>query len=305
MATADFSGEGTLTAAVGGQRQTATAAFSGSGKLKARGVRIAVPEMVLEVLDPTLKRAPTAVVVTLVNGWANREIDFFIDDVLIWTTTADPEGNLAPTSINVPEQAPLSNAGTHTIRAEQLGSQSASATFTLNRNPQPYPIAMGPDAQAVDVPGVIRPNGTRAWVFQDLHPVEYGGIGSYVLPYNPSKMSPPYLERAYSTFHTTAPQDEYGRGGQWHIMQGGTVPKEWTFEGYVPDQEQHDRMLEYLHLNRRFYVIDHRKRAWKVVFTNIEFTARLHQVFNNTPTDWGHDYVVTATVFDQSWVVPA
>jgi hypothetical protein len=176
--------------------------------------------------------------------------------------------------------------------------QLASETFTLKKGPVAALVVAGMDAQAVEVPGAVE-HDTRHWVFQDLMPELDGGLGSYILPINPARMTSPHLEHAMSGRHTTA------RDGQYHVFQAGAIPKEWEFSGYCPSQEMQEALERYRDLNRRFYIIDHRNRAWKVVLTNVDFVPRLRHVFNDVLTDWGSDYTITATIFSQEWVTPA
>ena len=307
-----LSGAGFLDVAVDTEHHSAPAlALTGIGTLIVSGNRFQPAEMVLQILDSHLQRAPTAVTVVIAEARPNRKIEFYIDDVYVAQATADADGFLSPYSINIPEYpSTVSSAGSHHLKAEQSGSYDAEAEFELDKDPQRYPIAMGPDAQAVEVPEAVRPNGTRAWVLQDLYPAERGGLGSYVMPLNPIRMTNPYLEFQYTVHPTTVPVRLYGKGGQFHVMQGGPVPKQWTFEGYCPTQDMQNQLLAYKNLNRRFYVIDHRNRAWIVAIQGIDFRARHRQQWAMAgqpakSTDWGHDYTVTATVLDQQWVNPA
>ena len=157
---------------------------------------------------------------------------------------------------------------------------------------------MGPDAQAVEIPGAVI-SGHRHWVLQDMLAASEGGIGSYILPMNPREMTSPHLEHAFTSRHTTA------KDGQFHVFQAGKMPKEWSFSGYSPTQEMAEKLLQYRRLNRRLYIIDHRNRAWKCIITNVEIKPRLRHIFNGEVSDWGSDYTVTATVLDQDWVTPA
>ncbi len=307
-----FSGEGTLQ--VDGydlvEHLSGSAEFSGDGVLTATGVRINRFELVLDILDRTLLRAPTAAVVVVTEARPRTSVDFYLDGQYIWSADTDYDGNLQPVSLNIPER--FGTPGTHVLRAEQSHSRGSSDSeeFTLLHAPLSFPANVGPDAQAVDVPDAVRPNGTRAWVLQDLLPEVAGGIGSYVMPYNPISMTNPHLERRHTVHPTTVPVRPRGQGGKFHVMEGGTVPHEWTLQGYCPSKEMQDKLLAFRNLNRRFYIIDHRRRAWKVHLTNIEFTARTQQVFApagkpSYPTDWGHDYVAHAVVLDQTPVEPA
>lgn len=248
----------------------------------------------LVVLDETLTQAPTAVQVVLAEAIPETTVTFSIDGLVVFTATTDSEGYLAPTSVPVPEA--VGAKGAHTITAKQIGARASSATFTLARNPSPHPRVIGPDAQAVEVPGAVLPSGSRRWVLQDLMP---GGLGSYILPQNPAEMTSPHQERTLSATHTTA------TSGQFHVTEAGPAPVEWSFSGYCPTQAMHDKLLAYGALNRRFYVIDHRGRAWKATFVHVDLAPRRRHTYQGEVTDWGHDYTVSALIYDQDWVTPA
>ena len=290
-----FRGQGTLgVAGIVEYQQVPSVMFGGAGELSLTGeAGLAPAEMILEILDPNQDQAPTSVTVVVAEAWPLREVDFYLDGILIWTGFTDTYGGMSPTSISI--SAELGTQGTHTLTAQQPGAFMGSATFTLARPPAPAPVIVGADAQAVDVTGAVRANGTRRWILQDLLPSEAGGIGSWIMPYNPKEMTSPHLERSYSTRHTTA------LSGQHHIFEGGKVPVEWVFSGFAPTQEMHDKLLQYGDLNRRLYVIDHRKRAWKVVILDVDLSPRLQENFEGAQVD-GHDYSVTAMVLDQEWV---
>jgi hypothetical protein len=98
--------------------------------------------------------------------------------------------------------------------------------------------------------------------------------------------------------HTTA------HSGKFHVWQAGAVPHEWTFSGQTWSQEMLDQLQAYRALNRRFWIIDHRNRAWKSVITNLEIVPHLRQNYNGEETDLGTDWTVAATVLDQNFRTP-
>lgn len=291
-----FTGSGTLSSSAV-MILLSTANFSGAGTLTIDSGRVVNFEMAIEILDSSLIQAPTTLTFSLVEGWPETPVDLYIDGILVWTAETNSDGDIPLGALIVDEV--IGTQGTHTLTAIQDGSVSASADFTIARIPVLYPSYMGPDAQAVEVPGVLTSNGTRRWVFQDLLPEANGGIGSWIMPMNPKEMTSPFLEVRLASKHTTAVD------GQWHLFEGGITPKEWTFSGYCPTQEMYEKLLAYRNLNRRFYIIDHRNRAWKSIITEVDFKAHLRENFNGEVTDWGHDYTVSAVALSQDWVVPA
>lgn len=258
--------------------------------------------MRITILDPVVERAPTSITVVLSGGQAQTDVTFDIDGTDVYTVSADSNGMLGPTSLNL--TATLGAAGTHTVTATQItdaGTITDSADFEVLRAPALYPQVIGLDAAPVLVAAALTTeNGVqvRHWVLQDLLAEVDGGIGSYVFPHNPGTMTSPHLEHALNSRHSTASD------GKAHIFEGGPFVKEWTFGGFCPSQEHQENIEAYRDLNRRFWVIDHRNRAWKVMFTNAEFEPRRRQNVNGVDTDWGSDFTVTATVFDQAHSIP-
>lgn len=272
----------------------------GSLNLAEEDIGIGIPEFRIEILDPIIERGPGVVTFTVSGGIAEADIEFFIDGDLVWETTLDSSGSLEPSSVGI--YAPGgADVGTHTLSgSQQLLDTSfitASADYEVLYSPYISIINAGTDADPVEVDGAVS-HGTRHWVFQDLYPTGDGGIGSYILPINPSEMTSPHWENQFSSRRTLA------KSGQFHIFQAGMQTVEWKFSGYAPTQEMVEKLQAYRGLNRRFYVIDHHNRAWKVVFVNVDLKARLRHNFNDTLSDWGHDYEVTALITEQEWKEP-
>jgi hypothetical protein len=239
-------------------------------------------QLALEILDPKLIQAPTSLVAVVAGGQPSINFDFYIDGTLVTSRRANSEGDLPPTSIRVSRA--LGTKGTHTLTVGQAGAIGAAETFTLSRQPTKHDISVPADASPVAIPGAVQ-HETRHMVLQDLLP---GGLGSYIFPVNPKSNTEPVVTRDISTVHATA-QD-----GAWHLFEGGYTPVEWSFSGYCPTQEMHDKLVAYARLRRRLYLIDHHDRAWMIVILGVQLTARLRQVgLDGVPTDWGHDYTLT------------
>jgi hypothetical protein len=251
----------------------------------------------LEILDDVLLKAPTALTFVVSGGWADDDVEFAVDGDVLLTTKLDSTGGLAPTSVAISEA--IGTQGSHLLTMTSLTYQAGFAvadTFTIESPPTPVLIVVGADADPVSVPGAQTPTGVYRWVLQDLHP---SGLGSYVMPKNPSSMTSPHYTRMLAQEHTTSVKD-----GQYHIAEVGERTVEWRFGGFCHTQEFYDTLVAFYELPRRFYVIDHRNRAWTVVFTNLDFKARLRSNVNGVMTDWAHDYEVTALIYDQDWKVP-
>lgn len=279
---------------------TPVLAFSGDGQLALEEEEFEIyPEFRVEILDPVIERGPTNLTVTVAGGLPETEAEFWLDDVLVWTTSLDAAGGLSPSSIGIYAGAGA-DVGTHELEVRQVYFSTqieTAATYEVLRPPITDPVVQGLDNDPVEVPGAVTHN-TRHWVLQDGLPATEGGLGSYILPINPREMSSPQLEHVFSSRRTTA------KAGQFHVFQVGKVLPEWKFSGYAPTQEMVDKLLAFRRINRRFWLIDHHNRAWKVIFLNVDLKARLQHNFNGVATDWGHDYEVTALVLDQEWWEP-
>jgi hypothetical protein len=263
------------------------------------GIGDSDPEFHVVVLDDELSRAPTSVTVVVDGGRPQVEARFSIDGTLVYTDDLDINGSLEPTSLPVTETVGGA-LGSHTVSVEQDVIGSTSDTYTMAKDPQAQPSIQGPDTDPVAVPGAVDALGVRHWVAQDLLAEVDGGIGSYIFPRNPREMSSPHLQFALKTHHTTARSE-----GMFHIFQAGAIPVEWTFSGLATTEEEVAALEAYRDLNRRFYTIDHRNRAWKTVWTNVDIVPRLRSVYNGEVTDWLTDYTVTAIIVDQNYRTPA
>lgn len=261
------------------------------------GLRVETRSPVLEILDDVLHRAPTSLTFSVAGGWPDDDVEFAIDGTPVLTAKLDSMGALGPMSVAVNET--LGTQGSHLFTMTSLTYQAGFAvadTFTIETASTPALIVIGSDAQPVEVPGAQTPTGVYRWVLQDLHP---SGLGSYVMPSNPSSMTSPHYTRLLAQEHTTSVRD-----GQYHVAEVGERAVEWRFGGFCRTQEFYDKLVAFYELPRRFYVIDHRNRAWVVVFTNLDFKARLRTNVDGSLTDWAHDYEVTALIYDQDWKVP-
>lgn len=258
-------------------------------------------ELVMQLHTQQIDSAPSAVVVSIVDALAaGGDVVFRIDGREVFRHAPDPDGGLDLVSVPVPDLRDaggnqIMQPGQHTLRASQ-GVASAEATFAVLNPPPPVEELIGQDAPPVLVPGSVQPDGSRRWVFQDLAP---NGLGSWVLPMNPKEMESPAFSRNLTTKTTTASAEV---GGQFHIYEDATTPVEWTFSGYCPTEEMREHLEAFDALNRRWYLHDHRGRAWKVTFSALELEPHLTQIWNGDITNEGHDYKATVEVLERDWV---
>ena len=251
--------------------------------------------MELVIADDSQLRAPTSVQVTLNGAESGEQIDFTLDaaDDIIFSHDATEEGTLFLVSVPIPEAIgdPETtgfwvDAGTHTLHATSASDKTASDTFTLARDTTHYPAARAADVDPVEIDG-----RGHSWALQDPYP---GGLGSWVMPISPTSQSLPLTTKDVDVDHSTHPID-----GRYNLFVGEGSVLSWSWSGYCPDQEFDEKMTAYAELNRRFYVIDHRDRAWKATILRYDPKLRKRQLQDDgTPQDWAADYTVTAVIFD-------
>jgi hypothetical protein len=245
-------------------------------------------EIVVIAMDKVLRRAPTSLAVSVNGAVAEETLSFKIDGVEVYTADADADGSILEISIPVPDTV---DAGTHTVTVD--GSEaSGEDTFTMERDADAPPLFQGLDTDPVLIPEA-HVDGVYRWVLQDLMPE---GLGSWVMPINPSSMTSPGVQKTITGQHSTA-----AVSGQYHLWRGIDMPIEWSFSGFCPDQDFYEQLQAYAAITRRFYIIDHRNRAWKVAITGLDMVARKRRLDEHgVPQDWRHDYTVHAVIYDQT-----
>lgn len=246
----------------------------------------------LIVLDPNLDRADTTVTVALGSFPVLVDVEFSIDGaVLDDVVTTDSNGDVDAFSVAVPRTY---GAGVHTITAT-AGGILGSDTFTLARDPAEFPVNQTLDTDPVYIEDALGTNGVHHWVLQDLMP---GGLGSWVMPINPAAMANPHVRRTVGVAHTTTVE------GQPHVNESEPV-LDWEFSGFCPSKAFYDQLVAYSQLNRRFYIIDHRNRAWTVAFAELDMRPRKRTRDDaGNDNDWLHDYTAKVALYSQIPKVP-
>ena len=235
-----------------------------------------VAQVRLNVLEPTKERAPTNVAVSVVGVIPYDEVKFYVDANLVWIEYADNDGAINQLSIPIPADT---MAGTHTIKAEVIGTGFDTGTFTLQYDPLPVPD------DTPDEPPVYIPGSDGAWVFQDLDPM---GIGSWVLPYNPEAMTAPHFERTLNVRHTTSVNN-----GQYTVAEGAFVGRPWKISGTYLSQDYYDQLLAYASLRRRFYIVDHRQRGWQVGVVSFQTEPKRYP-------EWQGKWMMDLLIFERT-----
>ena len=120
------------------------------------------------------------------------------------------------------------------------------------------------------------------------------------MPINPTSMGSPHVRKTVAAVATTAV-----RSGRPHVSEGAT-PVEWEFAGFAPDKAFQDKLIAYSELPYRFYLVDHRGRAWTVAITRLSIVPRKrHKDSSGASNDWLADYTVAVALFSQTPQEPA
>lgn len=248
-------------------------------------------DFALRCLDRDLRNSPTSAVVTVSGAAAYSQVTFKWKGDYVWQAKANRDGQL----LNISVPIPASDAGTFVLRAEQA-SEYDTVSITLNRDTHGTPRIAPNDASPVHIPRDQKPTGDWPWVLQDL---TAGGLGSYVMPINPSSMTSPHKARqltAASTLSWGATDDDT-RGFVW---QQGYQARSWSFAGYLETPQQYRALRRFATLKRRAYIHDHRNRAWIVVILDCDMVAR-RDYFG---PKWAHDYSVNALIYNEQPLDP-
>lgn len=236
-----------------------------------------VPDLVVVALSK-LQQAPGTFRVTVTNGVPNATVTFTDSNFdVIDDATLDENGTLISHALAI--TTPV-NAGTYVLTAASAGRDPATTNFVIVNDPLSDPTGQPIDADPVLVAPV---GGVQKWVYQDPAP---GGLDQYVFAINPLTATSPWPANIFTSDVTTAPD------GQFLTWEGATRSVDWSFKGTFLTQDQHDNMVAFSLLQRRFYLIDNRNRAWVVSIENIDLAPR------KTPGyPWAHDYTVNAVIY--------
>jgi hypothetical protein len=187
---------------------------------------------------------------------------------------ADDSGVILGASIPIPELP----AGTYSL-SFTAGAEATIVTMQVLEDVVPLPTAPAADST------VTMPGGVHRWILQD----PTGVIDEYEFTYNPSRMSSPHGARAFVVDTTTAPN------GQLHIYEALPRAIEWDFSGFLDTEADLLALEVFASLRRKFFLIDHRDRAWVVMFT--AFDPQPKRV---AATPYAHDYTVKALIYGEA-----
>jgi len=113
-------------------------------------------------------------------------------------------------------------------------------------------------------------------------------LDEFEFTYNPSRMSSPFVVRSYTIDVTTSPE------GQALIYESLPKTVDWDFAGFLDTEADLLAFAEYAALNRRFFCIDHRDRAWIITITDFD-----PQPKRAIGLPYAHNYTVRAVLFGE------
>lgn len=246
--------------------------------------------MFLQASQTSFLFSPISTFAKVYNARAGYTAEWALDGDVVGTSVVgtDRIASLTVTS-------GLLAAGWHIISCKVDGVTVRRAIRVI-RNPNvPLTPALADKPPRIVPEAIV--DGRYRWVLQDL---AFGGIGSWVMPRNPISMDPLPKHKALLVATTTSVSS-----GKNHVTEGHPAPQSWSFKGYCPDQVFYEKLKSYGDLNRRFYLIDHRNRAWNVTFERVQMVPRKRQQLDTGRyNDWAHDYTVQAVIYDQQPKTP-
>lgn len=231
-------------------------------------------DLTLTMADTEIETTPASLRVSVLNGTPDGAVEFHIDGFPVWTDVFDSAGVIADVEIPVDD----ASAGTHTLTVtDTVAADTIDGAFTVLADPDDEPD------DGVDEPDPTLPPTVTRWIVQDPD------LGDYTFPINPKEMSTPFPARTLTVESTTAPD------GQPLTWEGAPKPHPWEFRGHIETQDFYDQLVFYAESNRRYWLIDHRRRAWQVTFEAFEPTLRTRTF----PTEvWkGTTYVMRTLIY--------
>lgn len=236
--------------------------------------------MLLQVLEKEIDDTPDSVLFSLMGGPEEQTISLRI--------SPDPLGWGEITTVLTDETGIVLGADVPLVDGLQPGVFQLIASGTLNGSTvtasDSFTVLYDPFTTPTAEPTDTAPAATAAtrWVLQDRASV----LAEHEFTYNPTTMSSPWAPRTYTTDATTAPD---GQAMIWEAIERAV---DWEFAGYIDTEADHDALLAYGALNRRFYVIDHRQRAWTCTFVSVDLQPR--RVIGKP---YAFDYTVKALIY--------
>jgi len=190
------------------------------------------------------------------------------------TVTLDEYGQALDLTVDLP----AATAGAYLLRVESGQSGTEDVDLTIQEDA----LSWDDTERALDVAPVV--DAAQHWRFYDLrdHAV------TWTFPRNPSSWTNVFPPNDFTHDNTTAPD------GQPLTWQAAARPWRMEFTGFLDTQEEYEQLVFWSQLRRRFWLIDHRNRAWLMTIEQFDATALIKA---NLP--WAHDYTVKTLIFMQ------
>lgn len=227
--------------------------------------------------DTTIEMSPSEILVDVGNGVDGEEITFnlygaVVEYDLVGDVYLDEFGTVN-TGVPLPELP----VGSYVLEAQGV-SGSASIVVSVTG------AALDTTPEAIDNVEPVPPpfDPTTHWQFIDQRDPSI----KWTMPHNPARWTSPLRPNWYTHDASSAPD------GQVLTWQAASRAYPMEFSGYLDSQTVYDNLKFWANLRRRFWLIDHRNRAWLVTFQHFDAQAR---IVPNKP--WAHDYTVKAVVF--------
>lgn len=229
--------------------------------------------------DAEVQQTPAGLLVHLSNGAPNELVTISLVGPTVITgfatTRLDDFGNHADYMVDLPAVP----AGQYYLRVEGAISGGDDSPFEILNDA----LDWGDDTpKPVDTPPVTDP--AQHWRFYDLRDPDV----TWTFVRNPSSWSNVFPPNDFTHAKTTAPD---GQPLTWEAAQR---PWRMEFKGFIETEQEYDQLAFWSQLRRRFWLIDHRNRAW--LLTIEQFDA---QALIKPRMPWAHDYTVRALIFMQ------
>jgi hypothetical protein len=251
------------------------------------------PEFRLTAPVTEIEQTPVGMRASVTNGTPDAPVRFTIDEAptaVLLTDELDSTGVLVDALLPLPEL----EAGTYTLRVTEgegdpvaWTGQSGTITFEVDEDPRPYPTLAPADEPPLTVPDAP----VQRWVVQDVT----AGT-SYTFPANPAEMTPPHAPRELTVRTTTlagyTDDTGYTQTGRPLTWEGAAKPHQWEWRGFTSNEAFLTKLTDFAASNRRWYLVDHRKRAWVVSFEHLDARP---QIKPNLP--WAHEYTMRCLIY--------
>jgi hypothetical protein len=236
-----------------------------------------IPEIMMTVNPVQIDQSPSTIRVSVSGVEPFETVEFSIVGVAgtAYSEEADETGQINGAGLPIPSL----DAGTYEVLASREDGSSATAGFSILLDSPSRPTTQPADLAPLAVPEAVLPDVQR-WVLQDPTGDQF------IFPLNPTEMESPHPARVV-TIETTV-----GIDGQAILWEAARRAHDWSFSGWTDDEAVYTALEAFKNLRHRFWLIDHRNRAWAVSFTAIDWKPK-----RIPGRDWSFEYSVTAQIY--------